>query len=133
MKLTLHHVGIVATSREQIESFRETLGLTQGESGFLEEYNAESIFLGSGSGPSIQFLLPGGGVLKNFNGGRGGIHHIAFCAADLMGTEAELKAKGVDFLNGRAVKGIGEIRFDFAFPNIEGINVEFVEDRNFKD
>jgi len=133
MELKVHHIGIVVNSRAQIENFKKTLELKESDSGFLEKYGAESIFLKAGSGARIQFLLPGSGTLRNFNGGRGGIHHIAFYTKNLPKTKAALKAKGIDFLNKRKTKGIGGIYFDFVFPNISGINIEFVEDKNFTD
>jgi len=73
-------------------------------------------------------MIPHKGALKNFNQGRGGFHHIAFCTKDIEEVRKNLEDKGIQFLAPKEQKGIVNFKFNFAIPNIAGLNVEFIED-----
>ncbi|MEK7392900.1 MAG: hypothetical protein AAB214_10060, partial [Fibrobacterota bacterium] len=76
----------------------------------------------------LHFMIPHKGVLKNFNQGRGGYHHIAFCAKDIGEAQKELERKGIRFIAREKQQGIGQFQFNFALPNIAGLNVELIDD-----
>ena len=127
-KLRLHHIGIVARDEAQIEEFRRILGLEEEARETIEKYHVTNVFLACGGGAKLHFMIPHKGVLKNFNRGRGGLHHIAFCAQDITAVQNELEQKGVKFIAPEQQDGIGRYKFNFALPNIAGLNVELIHD-----
>jgi lactoylglutathione lyase/methylmalonyl-CoA/ethylmalonyl-CoA epimerase len=130
--LKIHHIGIVAQNEQQIEDFKNTLGLEEIAREKIEKYNVTNIFLRCSGETKLHFMIPHKGALKNFNQGRGGIHHIAFCTRDIQKTQKELEKKGVKFIAPQEQEGIIKFKFNFALPNIAGINIELIEDPDFK-
>lgn len=126
--LRLHHVGIVARDDEQIRRFAERLHLIEVKREYLPKYRVTNVFLSTGRGAQIQFMLPESGMLKNFNAGRGGLHHIAFLAENITPVQRALEAEGVRFIAAEKQAGIGGFRFNFVLPHLEGISVELIED-----
>ncbi|MEZ5358263.1 MAG: VOC family protein [Candidatus Zixiibacteriota bacterium] len=126
--LKLHHIGIVARDEEQIETFKEMLGLEEEARETIEKYHVTNIFLKCGGDTKLHFMIPHKGVLKNFNQRRGGFHHVAFCAKDLPAAQQELEEKGIKFIASKQQDGIGQFKFNFAQPNIAGLNVELIHD-----
>lgn len=126
--LRLHHIGIVARDEAQIEEFKRMLGLDEIARETIEKYHVTNVFLKCGGDTKLHFMIPHKGVLKNFNQGRGGFHHIAFCAKDITEAQKELEAKGIHFIATETQDGIGQFKFNFAHPNIAGLNVELIDD-----
>jgi len=126
--LRVHHIGIVARDESQIEQFKLTLGLEEVARETIEKYHVTNVFLRCGGETKIHFMIPHKGVLRNFNQGRGGIHHIAFCARDITQAQNELESKGISFIASEKQDGIGQFTFNFAHPNIAGVNVEIIDD-----
>ncbi len=126
--LRLHHIGIVARDEAQIEEFKLMLGLQEMARETIEKYHVTNVFLQCGGDTKLHFMIPHKGVLKNFNQGRGGFHHIAFCAKDITQAQKELEAKGIRFIASEKQDGIGQFKFNFALPNIAGLNVELIDD-----
>ena len=77
----LHHVGIVMNEPERVERFMQVFGLMEDYREYVPEYHAMCIFTKL-DGTSLELIVPDGGVLKEYNGGKGGLHHIAFCVED---------------------------------------------------
>lgn len=127
-KLRLHHIGIVARDEAQIEEFKGILGFEEEARETIDQYHVTNVFLKCGGSTKLHFMIPHKGVLKNFNQGRGGYHHIAFCARDITEAQQELEQKGIRFIAGEKQKGIGQFQFNFALPNIAGLNVELIDD-----
>jgi len=127
-KLRLHHIGIVARDEVQIEEFKRILELEEETRETIEKYHVTNIFLTCGGGFKLHFMIPHKGILKNFNNGRGGFHHIAFCAQDIAEVQKELEEKGLRFIAAQKQEGIGSYKFNFALPNIAGLNVELIDD-----
>jgi methylmalonyl-CoA/ethylmalonyl-CoA epimerase len=126
--LRLHHIGIVARDEAQIEEFKRLLELEEEARETIEKYHVTNVFLKCAGDTKLHFMIPHRGVLKNFNQGRGGYHHVAFCAKDMTGAQKELEGKGIQFIAGEKQKGIGQFQFNFALPNIAGLNVELIDD-----
>jgi catechol 2,3-dioxygenase-like lactoylglutathione lyase family enzyme len=126
--LQLHHIGIVAKDEAQIETFRDLLGLTEEARETIEKYHVTNVFLTCAGGSKLHFIIPHKGMLKNFNQGRGGLHHIAFAARDLPAAQKHLEEQGITFIASSEQKGIGQYLFNFALPSIAGINVELIHD-----
>jgi len=126
--LRLHHVGIVVREEERMERFAASLGLRETRRDHLEKYRVTNVFFQGDGGGEVQFMLPSAGMLANFNRGRGGLHHIAFCTPDLARTQASFKARGFSFIDPEPQVGIDRFRFNFIHPHLEGINVELIED-----
>ena len=126
--LRLHHVGIVARDEAQIEEFKRTLGLVETARETIEKYHVTNVFLECGGTTKLHFMIPHKGVLKNFNQGRGGIHHLAFSAKNFAAAQAELEKSGIRFMATEKQNGIGRFKFNFAHPNIAGLNVELIDD-----
>ncbi len=126
--LKLHHIGIVAKNEEQIETFKEMLGLEEEARETIEKYHVTNIFLKCAGETKLHFMIPHKGVLKNFNKRQGGFHHVAFAAKDLPSAQKELEEKGIKFIASKEQDGIGKFKFNFAQPNIAGLNVEIIHD-----
>lgn len=126
--LKVHHIGIVARDEEQIEEFKRLLELEEEARETIEKYNVTNVFLSCGGGSKLHFMIPHKGVLKNFNQRRGGLHHIAFCSRNIEAAQEELEAKGIKFIATKQQDGIKDYKFNFAQPNIAGLNVELIDD-----
>ena len=74
-------------------------------------------------------IIPHSGVLTKFNGGRGGIAHIAFEVDDVEGVRTEMEAKCPGcMLEQKAVQGTDDIIVNFRRPSTnQGILVEYVQ------
>ncbi len=82
----------------------------------------------SRSGSQIEFVIPAGGPLANFNKGAGGLHHIAFQVIDLNELALGLRAKGMSLLEPEHVRGAGPFTCNFLSPSYtRGLTVEFVQ------
>ena len=127
-KLRLHHLGIVARDEAQIEEFKEIMGMEEEARETIEKYHVTNVFLKCAGDTKLHFMIPHKGILKNFNQGRGGYHHIAFCAKDIDEAQRDLEAKGIRFIAREKQQGIGQFHFNFALPNIAGLNVELIDD-----
>lgn len=124
----LHHVGIVMNDLKRAEEFLAIFGLEEDYREYVEPYQAICIFSKSLNGTSVEMVVPDGGVLYNFNEGRGGIHHIAFSVDNVEETRKEFEERGLGMLESEAVKGAGPILVNFLRPRYgKGILVEFVE------
>lgn len=128
--LRLHHVGIVLLTMEAAHDFMKTNGLEVDYAGFVDAYHADLIFTKKGECSSpIEFIVPREGVLKDFNGGRGGIAHIAFEVEDVEGIRQlmEKETEGC-MLEKKAVQGTDDIIVNFRRPSTDaGILVEYVQ------
>jgi methylmalonyl-CoA/ethylmalonyl-CoA epimerase len=127
-RIRVHHIGIVAVDEAQIDEFKRILELEEESRETIEKYHVTNVFLKCAGDTKLHFMIPHKGILKNFNHGRGGFHHVAFCARDIAGAQHELEGKGIRFIASETQKGIGQFRFNFALPNIAGLNVELIED-----
>ena len=82
--MRLHHVGIVLPTLEKAHEFMQNNGLEIDYAGYVDAYQADLIFTKFGEFASpIEMIIPHSGVLTQFNGGRGGIAHIAFEVDDV--------------------------------------------------
>jgi hypothetical protein len=104
------------------------LGLQERRRGYVPKYQSLCIFCGNGTGPDIEFVIPSGGRLKEFNRGAGGLHHIALAVPDLAEAAEELSAQGIPLLEDTPVRGAGDFLLNFLSPvYTDGVIVEFVE------
>lgn len=129
--LQLHHVGIVVADEERMKAFALALGLRELKREHLPKYHVTNIFFRPAraeSGPLVQFAIPTRGTLKNYNGGRGGLHHLAFEAEDIEATQRELEARGYRFIASHPQLGVDGLLFNFVSPNVEGLNIEIVQE-----
>jgi catechol 2,3-dioxygenase-like lactoylglutathione lyase family enzyme len=124
----LHHVGVVVPSEQQARDMMRLLGLREAERGFVEQYRSLCVFTeGKGSSP-IEFVIPDGGPLTEFNRGIGGLHHVALEVDSLAELTAELGAQGISLLESEPVRGAGQFMCNFLDPvYTRGLIVEFVE------
>ena len=127
--MRMHHVGIVLPTVEQAKNLVELFGLELDYQGFVDAYHADLFFTKCGDRSSpIEFIIPREGVLTKFNGGKGGIAHIAFEVDDVEAVRQEFEAKGMEMLEKKAVEGTEDIIVNFLRPKYsEGILVEFVQ------
>ncbi len=122
----LHHVGIVVPNLAQVEMLVRLLGLQRASEQYVPEYEADCYF-SEGPGACIEFIVPRGGKLQQFNKGAGGLHHVALEVDDLTSACAELRANGVKLLE-QSLVDAGDILINFVPPlYTRGIVVEFVQ------
>lgn len=124
---TLHHVGIICPSEAAADRLMGLLGLEEHHRGHVPQYHALCIFCGSGSG-DVELVVPSEGRLREFNGGVGGLHHVAITVPSLRDLEQELRRRGISLLEPDPVRGAGNFNFNFVSPIYTGgVIVEFVE------
>jgi len=127
--LGLHHVGIISPTIEHARIFLDTLGLEEDYCEYVEEYQSDCLFVKHGPNDSpIELIIPRGGVLAEYNNGKGGLHHIALTVDNVEEFTAHWKEKGQNLLEEIPVVGAGGIRVNFLRPRYTGgVLVEFVE------
>lgn len=125
----LHHVGIIMSSMERAETFLEQFGLEKDYMEYVDEYHADCLFTCFSEAESpIELIIPTEGVLKEYNRGKGGIHHIALEVEDVEAARLEFEEKGMEMLEQVPVKGAGGIIVNFLRPRYGlGVLVEFVQ------
>ncbi len=126
----IHHIGIVLPTMEAVNHVMTMFGFETDYQGFVEAYNADLIFTKYGEHESpIEFIVPHeGSVLKEFNGGKGGIAHIGLEVDDVEAVRQEFEAKGLQMLERKAVKGTDDIVVNFLRPKFsERILFEFIQ------
>jgi lactoylglutathione lyase/methylmalonyl-CoA/ethylmalonyl-CoA epimerase len=124
----LHHVGIIVPSEHRIGQLMGILGLEEWYRGEVPQWQATCVFARVGHGLAVEFVLPNGGVLSQFNQGQGGLHHFALAVDNLAQTTEELESKGVSLLERAPQQGAGPFICNF-IPRIytRGVLVELVE------
>jgi len=124
----LHHVGIVVADAGEMAAQMAVLGLQEDFRGYVPEFRALCVFTrGNGASP-VEFVIPDGGPLLNFNKGLGGLHHLAYLCPSLDAKRAELASQGMALLEAEHVKGAGPFRCNFLSPiYTRGLTIEFVE------
>ncbi|HBF39705.1 MAG TPA: 4-hydroxyphenylpyruvate dioxygenase [Firmicutes bacterium] len=125
----LHHVGIIMPDEKMADAFAKLFGLEEDYRGYVPEYHSLCIFTKRNGGSAVEFVIPDGGNLTDYNKGKGGIHHIALLVKDVKAAKEELNQKGLQLLEEVPVKGAGEFVVNFVRPrSAYGILVEFIEE-----
>ena len=108
MRITrIDHVAVCLKDLDSaIPTWLKLLGLHAGAREFVEAQKTEAAFLltEEHAGCSVELIMPKGGNagLEKFldkNGGKSGLHHIAFAVDDLAGALKELDAAGVPLID----------------------------------
>lgn len=128
----LHHVGIICPSERHAQRLMRLLGVRERSRGDVPEYEALCIFSGGTQGSALEFVVPRGGKLATFNGGAGGLHHIAIAVPSLADLTLELSTRNISLLEREPVRGSENFICNFLPPIFSGgVIVEFVELRRF--
>lgn len=105
------------------------LQLAEWYRGYVEHWQALCIFTKAPTGSPIEFVVPVGGVLREFNGGVGGVHHVALAVESLAKVTERLHKRGMRLLEKEPVKGAGPFYCNFLNPiYTRGVLIEFVEE-----
>ena len=124
----LHHVGIVQPTEADAAAMMALLGLEEDYRGFVPQWRALCIFTKPNGASPIEFVIPDGGPLADFNHGLGGLHHVALRVADLDAVARRLEAEDMRLLEREHVKGAGNFLCNFLSPVFtRGITIEFVQ------
>jgi hypothetical protein len=124
----LHHVGIVRPDEGEALAQMSLLGLEEAYRGFVPRWSALCIFTKALHGSQIEFVIPSGGPLARFNGGIGGLHHIALQVPDLDDIALRLRPQGIELLEPEHVRGAGPFICNFLSPSFtSGLTVEYVQ------
>lgn len=125
----IHHIGIVLPNRERAEEFMRIFGFEIDCEEYVDAYQAQCIFTKKKEGEvALEFVIPTGGILTEYNKGKGGLHHIALEVDDVEEARKEFEADGRNMLEESAVPGACGIIVNFLRPRFgAGILVEFVQ------
>lgn len=128
----LHHVGIVLPSRERMNEFLQIFNYEIDREEYVEAYHAQCVFTKHGDNETaLEFVIPDSGVLTEYNGGKGGLHHVALEVDDVEATRREYEADGRKMLEESAAEGACGIIVNFLRPRYgAGILVEFIQRRD---
>jgi methylmalonyl-CoA/ethylmalonyl-CoA epimerase len=128
----IHHVGVIVPDEEQVAEIMELLGLRPGTRQYVPEYEADCIFT-EGEGAAIEFIVPRGGKLAEYNKGVGGLHHIALETDDLAAASRRVHEHGGRLLTETPVRA-GNLLINFLSPTYtRGLIVEFVQEQPTPD
>jgi lactoylglutathione lyase/methylmalonyl-CoA/ethylmalonyl-CoA epimerase len=126
-------------TEEDARDIMKMFGLEEDHVGYVDCYQTDVIFTKAGAHESpIEFIIPKGtSVLKDFNGGKGGIAHICFEVDDAEGVSRELESKGCKMLESpcrqagiarRDGSDAHELKINFLRPKYaHGLLFEFVQ------
>ena len=128
-RMRMHHVGIVLPTIEAAKEVMDIIGAEVDYTGYVKAYTADLIFTKYGAYESpIEFIIPRGGVLAEYNKGKGGIAHICIEVNDIKGATEELLSKGFEMLEKEAVEGTEDIIVNFLRPKYShGIPIQLAE------
>lgn len=123
----VHHVGIIVPDQQRIDELLILMGLSKQDVVRVSQYEALCVFAGGEKG-LVEFILPDpDSRLSRFNGGIGGIHHVALEVRDIRATMASLAAQGVECLEPEPVRA-GDLWINFVPPlATRGFIVEYVQ------
>lgn len=124
----LHHVAFAeGEGAALVEIFQQALGLPVTSVERVPGFNERMLDLGNCSLQGLE--VTGEGVVKRSVDRRGpGLHHIAFAVDDIAATMAELRERGIDFIDAEPRVGGGGHLIAFAHPrSFGGVLVELVE------
>lgn len=93
----LHHVGVLVQDEQHVRDLLGLFDVAVTYSQYVPRYQADCIFCAVGDS-HIEFVIPRGGKLTEFNRGLGGVHHFALEVSDLAATQAALAARGIQLL-----------------------------------
>ncbi len=129
----IDHIGIAVTSLEAtVPYYRDALGLGEPH---IEEVPSQKVRVAmfDVAGVHIELLeptSPDSPIAKAIekNGGRGLIHHVAFCTNDAAAQLAQAKAAGCALINETPVPGAHDTKVGFLHPKSTfGVLTEFCQ------
>jgi len=124
----LHHVGIVQPTEDDARAMMDLLGLEEDFRGFVPHWSALCIFTKAAGRSPMEFVIPDGGPLARFNGGFGGLHHVALEVPDLRALAVKLLEQDIRLIEPEPVRGAGNFLCNFLSPvYTRGLTVEFVQ------
>ena len=128
-RLRMHHVGIVLPSIEAAKEVMDVLGVEVDYTGYVKAYTADLMFTKYNENESpIEFIIPRGGVLAEYNKGKGGIAHICIEVNDIKAASEELISRGFEMLEKEPVEGTEDIIVNFLRPKYShGILIELAQ------
>lgn len=118
--MQLDHIGVILKTERQFQELKRLLGLEETASGWVEKYNARCVML-EGHGLRIEAIFAEAGKLTEYNGGRGGVHHIA------IAVEVDEELPGSPpLIETEPVAGIDNMLVNFVHPLAAGFPIEIV-------
>ena len=139
MELTqIEHIGIATPSLEEaIPYYENVLGLKCYNIEVVEDQKVKTAFFRIGE-VKLELLEPTSedSTIAKFiekNGGRGGVHHVAFKTKDVAACLADASEKGVRLIDAAPRKGAEGLNIAFLHPkSTHGVLTEICENPNEK-
>lgn len=117
----LHHVGVIMRNERALNDHMSLMGLEEDYRGYVEAWDALCVFTkAKAGGCPVEFVIAGGGSLKAFNRGLGGVHHLAYRVEDLDAAKDDLAQRGARFIEPFGIKGAGPFLCGFIDPIFTG-------------
>ncbi|MBS7347022.1 MAG: methylmalonyl-CoA epimerase [Muribaculaceae bacterium] len=138
MKIShIEHIGIAVPNLEEAIKYYETvLGLKCYKTEVVEDQKVTTAFfmVGQTKIELLEATCPESTIAKFIekNGGRGGMHHMAFAVEDgVQNALAEVQEKGVRVIDAAPRKGADGLHIAFLHPkSTEAVLTELCEDPN---
>ncbi len=134
----IEHIGIATTSLEEaIPYYENVLGLKCYNIEVVEDQKVKTAFfkIGEVKLELLEPTCPESTIAKFIekNGGRGGVHHIAFKTKDVAACLADASEKGVRLIDSAPRKGAEGLNIAFLHPKSTlGVLTEICENPNEK-
>jgi methylmalonyl-CoA/ethylmalonyl-CoA epimerase len=127
----IHHVAyVVADLDDALGRLERSLGLAPQVRETMADQGVEAVLCGDGEG-RVELIRPldPEGPISRFLDARGeGLHHVAFEVADLEEALAELRGRGVELIDERPRRGLGDHLVAFVHPRSAlGVLTELVQ------
>ena len=131
MILKIDHIGVaVANLDATVKFYSEIMGMKVAKTETHAEQKVKVAFLPVGD-TEVELLEPTdpeSAIAKHISTKGEGIQHIAYRVNDIVAAVAELKAKGMRFVNEEPRIGAGNTKIVFLHPkNTFGVLIELVE------
>ena len=134
MKISkIEHLGIAVQSIDAVlPYFRDVLGLEVYKTEVVEDQKVKTAFLQVGE-VKIELLEPTSpeSTIAKFiekNGGRGGVHHVAFNVENVAEALAECEAAGIQLIDKAPRKGAENLMIAFLHPkSTKGVLTELCQ------
>jgi methylmalonyl-CoA/ethylmalonyl-CoA epimerase len=127
--LVFHHVGLVMPNHESAKRYCDKLGLPVMAEDFVDAFSCDVMFVGLEM-PCVELVIPRGGRLASFNGGRGGLHHVAYRTGSIKKIMESFEGGKGRWLYAAPILGGFKLLANFLAPTHMGVLTEFVEETN---
>jgi methylmalonyl-CoA/ethylmalonyl-CoA epimerase len=129
MLLRIDHIGIAVENLDETVAFyREVMGLEVSSTEVFNGMKIAFLRVGDSELELLEDLTPDGVIARHVAKRGEGIQHVAYRVDDIDQALQDMRAKGIELIDGRPRPGARNARVAFLHPkSTKGVLIEFVE------